>query len=272
MPANRGLHTLTRRRFCYGVASSFGCGCASVGCQATSDGSVVEASSITARPASQKTSLSAGTRELRLGGARDGLIRVPDVGGHLPLVVLLHGASGRSASFLESLASVIDFLPAVILAPDSAGRTWDALSTEPQTLLDMVSARRRFAGFGQDVRFLNNALEYVFANVAVDPERIAIGGFSDGATYALSLGLMNGDLVKKVVAFSPGFTLDGLRRGRPAVFISHGRADRILPIDRCSRRIVRELKGEYDVTYREFEGGHRVPEDIAREALAWAVR
>jgi predicted esterase len=39
--------------------------------------------------------------------------------------------------------------------------------------------------------------------VAIDPARVAIGGFSDGATYALSLGLINGDLFKRVAPSHP---------------------------------------------------------------------
>ena len=56
------------------------------------------------------------------------------------------------------------------------------------------------------------------------------------------------------------------------VFISHGDADPILPIDRCSRRIVSELKKSgYEVTFREFKGGHEVPDDIAREGMRWVA-
>jgi predicted esterase len=101
--------------------------------------------------------------------------------------------------------------------------------------------------------------------MAVDPARVAIGGFSDGATYALSLGLVNGDLFPKVVAFSPGFVVEGPVHGKPEFFVSHGTSDPILPIDQCSRIIVPALrKRGYDVTFREFDGGHEVPESVAR--------
>ena len=56
----------------------------------------------------------------------------------------------------------------------------------------------------------------------VDPARLVIGGFSDGASYALSLGLINGQLFRKVAAFSPGFVVTGEPEGKPRVFISHG--------------------------------------------------
>lgn len=44
----------------------------------------------------------------------------------------------------------------------------------------------------------------------------------------------------------------------------------MLPIDQCSRRIVPELKRlGYDVTYREFDGRHTLPPEIASEAMQW---
>ena len=58
--------------------------------------------------------------------------------------------------------------------------------------------------------------------------------------------------------------------GRARFFISHGTSDQILPIDQCSRVIVPRLKSMgYDVTYREFEGRHELPPDIAVEAMRW---
>jgi predicted esterase len=41
-------------------------------------------------------------------------------------------------------------------------------------------------------------LSFVFDAYPVDPERIAVSGFSDGASYALSLGLINGTLFSQV--------------------------------------------------------------------------
>jgi len=106
--------------------------------------------------------------------------------------------------------------------------------------------------------------------VALDTRRLAITGFSDGASYGLSLGLTNGDLFTHLIAFSPGFMAPTTRRGKPPVFVSHGTRDRVLPIERCSRRIVPQLdRAGYRVRYREFDGPHTVPASIAREALHW---
>jgi predicted esterase len=74
------------------------------------------------------------------------------------------------------------------------------------------------------------------------------------------------------MAFSPGFVPTVEHHGRPRLFISHGTADPVLPIGSCSRRIVPRLEqADYDVTYREFDGAHTVPPDIARTAVAWLL-
>lgn len=52
-----------------------------------------------------------------------------------------------------------------------------------------------------------------------------IAGFSDGPSYALSLGLANGDVFDSVIAFSPGFQVAESAGGRPGLFVSHGTED-----------------------------------------------
>jgi predicted esterase len=99
---------------------------------------------------------------------------------------------------------------------------------------------------------------------------VAIEGFSDGATYAVSVGITNGDLFSHVVAFSPGFAAPAAQEDMPTIFMSHGTHDSVLPVDACSRSIVPRLeRAGYEVVYREFEGGHSVPKTIAREAVEW---
>jgi predicted esterase len=127
-------------------------------------------------------------------------------------------------------------------------------------------------GFGADVRAIDGALAHVFGRVAVDPERIVASGFSDGASYALSLGITNGDLFRRIVAFSPGFMSPASQHGAPRIFMSHGTRDSVLPIGACSRRLVPRLQGAlYAVEYREFDGGHTIPPKIAREAARWMM-
>jgi phospholipase/carboxylesterase len=95
-------------------------------------------------------------------------------------------------------------------------------------------------------------------------------GFSDGATYSLGIGRINGDLFRRVAALSPGYLLPAKTLGTPKVFITHGTQDQVLPIESASRRIVPSLRGAgYDVEYHEFAGGHTVTADLLSAAMAW---
>lgn len=212
---------------------------------------------LTARPdPATPRSLAVGTSPLRLGNGREGLLHVPikDARG---LVVALHGAGGNARLGLDLVRKQADRLGFVVLAPASAGSTWGVIR----------------GGADPDTPALGTALSHVLARQPVDPRRLAVAGFSDGGSYALTLGLANGDLFRRVVAFSPGFEAADQRRGQPEFFITHGRRDKVLPIQRTSRRVVRALRRDgYVVIYREFNGRHVVPGALATEAMEWILR
>ena len=205
------------------------------------------------------TPTATGAQALGLDGGRDGAIYLPPgLSGPAPLLVLLHGATGSATGITRRLNAFAngDAFKMVILAPDSRETTWDVTRK----------------GFGPDVAFVDRALAQAFERVALDPKRMAIGGFSDGASYALSLGLINGDLFTHIAAWSPGFFVADTQQGRPRIYISHGQNDEILPIDTTSRRLVPRLeKAGYNVRYREFPGPHTVPPPNVKEALEWLV-
>lgn len=248
--------TLDRRQFTVLAGGALASMAFGVACEGAPFPAQAASGRLKARPKSSGSTTARGKVALDLGSARDAILMVPAAvpATPLPLAVMLHGAGGSADRFLQRFAALSGAESLPMLFVDSRGQTWDGIR----------------AGFGPDVEFLDRALEKVFSMVAVDPSRLALGGFSDGATYALSLGLINGDLFPKIVAFSPGFLVEGESHGKPRVFISHGTADDILPIDRCSRVIVAGLKNRgYDVTYSEFEGGHDVPRAIAEQGFSF---
>ena len=165
-----------------------------------------------ARPArgSPRDPPAGGIVRLGLSGSeRDGVVYRPARLGAdrpAPLLLVLHGATGTGRRAIRDLQDLADARGLVLLAPDSRAYTWDIV----------------LGGFGPDVEFVDRALEEVFRRQNVDPARVAVGGFSDGASYALTLGLANGDLFSRVVAFSPGFVADVVRLGSPRFFVSHG--------------------------------------------------
>ncbi|HEX8169606.1 MAG TPA: alpha/beta hydrolase-fold protein [Thermoanaerobaculia bacterium] len=212
----------------------------------------------TARPSPDAAGGAAGLHALQLGARRDALIYAPP---HrpaaAPFALMLHGAGGNARHGLSQLQPLADEHGLIVLAPDSRGDTWDLL----------------IGGYGPDVAFLERALRWTFERYAIDARRLAIGGFSDGASYALSLGLDHGELFTHVIAFSPGFAAPSAPAGAPRLFVSHGTRDAVLPIDRCSRRVVPLLRrARYDVDYREFDGPHTVPPEVAAAAVAWFLK
>jgi len=245
-----------RREFCVlagGVVTSIAL---ETGCRGASGFGFPNDGRLSARPRTGVKTSATGQIMLGVDSYRDAMLQVPKSAGQspLPLLVMLHGATQSAQDMLRYLGSTPEEAGVAVLAPNSRGTTWDAIRTT----------------FADDVNFLNRALELTFEKVAIDPARIALGGFSDGATYAISLGLINGDLCNHVVAFSPGFVISGNAHGKPRFFISHGTHDHILPIDRCGRPIAAALKASgHEVTFREFDGDHEIPGDVAREALQW---
>ena len=195
----------------------------------------------------------AGLHRLDAAGRRDAVLLVPPGPPRpRPLLVYFHGAGGRGEQGLPLVQPVAAERDLLALLPSSVGSTWD-----------LVGGRA-----GRDVAALDAALARVFAEHAV--ERVGFAGFSDGASYALSVGLANGDLGEAVLAFSPGFAAPPVQVGRPRVWLCHGTDDAVLPVDRCGRRVARLLQqAGYDVRYVEFDAGHVVPPDLVSEAADW---
>lgn len=200
-----------------------------------------------------------GLRALDLGPGPEVLLHVPpgpDDAAPPRLVLTLHGAGANAQDGLAPLLPLADAHRLLLLAPKSQGKTWDILR----------------GGWGPDVQRIDDALAQVFMSHPVDATRLAISGFSDGASYALSLGLANADLFTHVIALSPGFVAPGPRVGTPRVYVSHGRGDKVLPIDQTTRRIVPQLRAAgVPVEVQEFDGSHAVPPAVAEDAVRWLI-
>jgi len=250
---------LTRRDFVLATLVA-GCGRAAASDQSTPRALPPDRSNarLASRPRRPALEIEAGLTELKLtSGSRDALIYLP--AGYrrdqpAAFALMLHGAGGSARDVVANSSTLSEATNTIILGVDSRGISWDVLRGQ----------------YGPDIAFIDQALDWAFARCAVDLTRLAIGGFSDGASYGLSVGLANGDLFTHVLAFSPGFMVPPALVGKPRIFISHGTQDQILEIDSTSRSFVPQLqRAGYQVHYREFAGPHTVPVEVAREALQW---
>jgi phospholipase/carboxylesterase len=169
----------------------------------------------------------------------------------LPLLVALHGSGGNGLDMAQALASEADKRGLLLLAPTSRGSTWDV----------------RHAPSCDDTQFIDRALARTFSSATINAKRIALIGISDGAAFALSLGLANGDFFSDVQSFSASVFHVPSTVGKPRIFISHGRRDQIIPFS-TGQRIADTLKDAgYDVLFRPFDGGHEMPKDGLDAAL-----
>ena len=187
---------------------------------------------------------------------RDGVLYVPKSYREsvpAPLLVMLHGFAGWADEMKSTFALAEEF-GVVVIAPESRALTWGQAAP----------------GFDADVKYIGAAYRKVTDLVNVDPDRVGLGGRSDGAGYALSMGLAYGDIFNHLIVFSGGLMSPIRRKGKPKIFIAHGINDQQMPIGLTGRKYAATLKAEgYDVTYREYEGGHGTPPGIARQAFAW---
>src|SRR5438132_7634914 len=146
-------------------------------------------------PSSQElvplTTCVAATRsELRLDRLRDGMLYVPKgykADQPLPLLVWLHGAGG-SGNVSAGLSALADEFTIIVLAPDSREWTWGSI----------------LGDWDPDLEFLQLAMRQAQTRCSVARERIWLGGFSDGASFSLSLGISYGNVFRRVYAGSPG--------------------------------------------------------------------
>lgn len=190
-----------------------------------------------------------------------------------PLLVLLHGARGEGANMVDRFQDEAERRGVILLAPSSGGPTWDTLlHFNPYygkfAPLNVIPPNNPPMAFDDDVKRVDDAITLLVRYVAVDRERIGLLGFSDGASYALALGLQNPQLFRSVIALSPGIALPTWSKGPQRVLVAHGTRDRVLPFIISKRDIVPGLKRNgHDVTFRRFDSGHTIPADVAARAV-----
>lgn len=173
----------------------------------------------------------------------------------VPLVLMFHGEAETSYQAINTFVPHADAAGLALLSIDSASTTWDVFQT---------------GNYGPDVQFMNAALAATFREVNVDPTRIAVQGFSNGATYAIAVGRTNGDFFSHVIANSASALIGATPTGRPKIFLSHGISDATYDITETGDFVDAQLVGDgYDVDYIRFAGVHELPDAIVQQSITW---
>lgn len=191
-----------------------------------------------------------------------------------PLLVLLHGI-GADENDLVPLASELDprFLVVSLRAPRryAMGYSWFDLAWRPDGTVvpNVVEARQS----------LGELLAWIAAapgRLGTDPTRLYLLGFSQGAMMSLGALRAAPERLAGVVALSGRFA-DALFDAPPLdadvarvpLFVAHGTADDVLPVDsgRGIRATFEPLV--HDFTYREYPVGHGIAAGEIRDVGTW---
>jgi phospholipase/carboxylesterase len=185
-----------------------------------------------------------GRHGLSFAEGREAVLVVPEglpADAPVPLLVMFHGAGGEANRVLPHFVAHARAQRFLLLAPQSMYPTWDIV----------------VGGHGPDLERLDGALSRVAEHFRIDAARLAFAGFSDGGSYALSLGVTNGDVASHVIGLSAGFMNAFTQTGKPRVFLAHGRADSQLPIETSAHPHARRLlESGHDLTLQPFDGDH----------------
>jgi phospholipase/carboxylesterase len=197
-------------------------------------------------------------------------------------VVLLHGW-GAHGDDLVGLAHALArprarfFVPAAPLSEVGGGRAWWHLDAKdrPQHAWDEqgdvgYQPHHQVAAVRSAIQTLLGTIRSRFA-----PERLVLGGFSQGAMLSLDVALAASPAVDRVVAMSGVMLADSLpglrasRASRPPIFISHGRQDQMLPFMASEKAKGMLERHGFGVEWHPFEGGHEIPARVVSDLRAF---
>ena len=197
-----------------------------------------------------------------------GELRIPRPGtDKLPAVILVHGSGGIGSAY-DRWAQEINSVGVAVFILDSFSGRGIANTITDQSQLDslamMVDAYRALAALARHPR--------------IDPNRIAVMGFSKGAVAALyssneRFRKMHGPLDVQFAAhiglYAPCYVTyrdDDKTTGKP-IRLFHGVADDWVPIEPCRSYVERLKKSGADVALAEYAGAYHAYDSFSIKEL-----
>lgn len=203
------------------------------------------------------------------------LIRKPAVAsGSPPLLLLLHGLGGNERS-LMGLAARLDgrFFCVSARAPYTVGQdsfAWfDVDFTAEGPVIDEGEAEESRVLLLRFIAGLKDAY-------GIDPQRVYLLGFSQGAIMSLCAALTAPEAVAGIAAMSgrllpeilPLIVPPDRLRGLP-IFLSHGLSDEVLPIELGRAARDRLARLPVALEYNEYNMRHEISEECFGDMAAW---
>ena len=177
-----------------------------------------------------------------------------------PLLVALHGAYEQGIWMVNVWKTLAEETGFIVLAPSSMKKSWDLTAVfypSPSNPVDEEAP-------------IIKAVSWVKGRYNIDGKRVAVEGFSDGGSMTLYMALNHKEFCAAMPNSPGGMGKKALAGHKPPFWITHGDADKVLPVANA-RAISKNLKAAgYSVTYTEFKGGHHVfPTSLKLPMVRW---
>ena len=123
----------------------------------------------------------------------------------------------------------------------------------------------------QVIDSINKCIE----DLHLDPERVNLLGFSQGASLSIYSGLLNPDRFNSVVALSGFFPVQRLGdinyKGleKLDLFMGHGKLDPVVPINLGQRTRDGLIKLGMKPSFHEYNSEHTIPNDCLKDFMEW---
>lgn len=189
-------------------------------------------------------------------------------GDPMPLLLVLHGA-GRTEEGLKRMvlqySKVASRKRCIIIVPSSLSSTWDLMQYMKQGTAS------------KDTHFLASILDDMGRDYYIDNERIGVLGFSDGASYAITLAVNNAEVFQSAMAWSAGYYHDESGYShppstrRPTILHGHGQVDTLFDFWKIALPMRQRLRSSgYAVkSYTKKAAGHGTPPEFVEAAIDW---
>jgi phospholipase/carboxylesterase len=204
-------------------------------------------------------------------------VRIPadaDTDSPVPVVVMLHGWGGDEGSmwvFRQAIPPETAIItPRAPLDLEDDAYAWfyrdDPLHlTDPESLVATIEK-------------LDDFLSQLPQLYPVDPDRMVLIGFSQGAAVSNSLVMARPELVAGVALLAGmGFQLPELipqvmSLAELPVFIAHGTRDEVVPLSAAQQACETYEQLGADVTYGEYNSGHKMHVQAIKDLRGWVEK
>ena len=203
-----------------------------------------------------------GFVQLEKGEAR-GVLLTPeeiDPNRRYPLFTVFHGAGRQDEMLVKACRNEPEARQAFFFIPRSVAPTWDLIA----------------GGEGEDFEFLEFAWDLIYRRYPIDSDRQCVIGYSDGASYALSLALSNPGFFDAAICWAAGFVvMDRRAVGQPSrrtrIYLEYGTHDELFGFKEVALPMRERLEtAGYSVEFSVDEGGRHWPSgDFQPQALDW---